>query len=234
MPATIPTSANRRSSILVMLRFEGHILGASFASGHRIVVGRWFDSPLGAFADVMRRSPEGSRTLLATTQAAADFIASHYSFDRVEVGTVSVRRTDRRIVVETDTLRLELELRPPGVGSALLGLQPKPLRTAPGWIRAQDVLFRPLLGPLLFGGGRTRVTGRTRAGVREWYAIHSYREARAAGMADGVDLGPVGASSPAGFGFSEFPEGASMVRVTSLFEAKDVPGAGGERHTRLG
>ena len=59
----------------------------------------------------------------------------------------------------------------------------------------------------------------TRDGSRERYAIHDYLEADAAASVDGRDLGPVAPCPPAGFGFSEFPDGAAIVRVTSIFEA---------------
>ena len=207
-----------------MLRFDGHIMGAAFASGHRIVAGRWFDSPFGGFADVMWRDAAGRRLLLASSPEAAGFIEDQYAFDEVRVGPVSIQRTGERIEISAGELRLGLRLHRRGLPSHLLGLQPARLRTLPGWIRAQDVLARPVLGPLLFGGGRTRLTGTTRAGVREWYAIHDFRRASASADAGARDLGPVGACSPAGFGFSEFPDGAAMVRVTSMFA-----GQGGEK-----
>jgi hypothetical protein len=47
------------------LRFSGAIAGAGSSSGVRLVVGRWLDSPLGAFADVMVQDAAGNRTLLA-------------------------------------------------------------------------------------------------------------------------------------------------------------------------
>ena len=64
---------------------------------------------------------------------------------------------------------------------------------------------------------QVRTRGTTRDGSREWYAIHDVVEADAAASVDGSDLGPVAPCPPAGFGFSEFPDGAAIVRVTSIF-----------------
>ena len=46
-------------------RFAGQIAGVGSSSGVRIVVGRWAESPLGTFADVMLAEPDGTRVLLA-------------------------------------------------------------------------------------------------------------------------------------------------------------------------
>ena len=49
-------------------RFSGRIAGVGSASGVRIVVGRWDDSPWGAFADVMVEDAAGHRVLLAPSE----------------------------------------------------------------------------------------------------------------------------------------------------------------------
>ena len=49
-------------------RFHGAIAGVGSTSGVRIVVGRWDESPLGTFADVMLAEPDGTRVLLAPTR----------------------------------------------------------------------------------------------------------------------------------------------------------------------
>jgi hypothetical protein len=71
----------------------------------------------------------------------------------------------------------------------------------------------------LFGpnAGSVHTRGVTRDGSSEWYAIHDFREGDATGSIDGLALGPVTPCPPAGFGFSEFPGGAAIVRVTSIF-----------------
>jgi len=58
------------------LIFDGRILGASFASGDRIVAGRWHASPFGPFADVMWCRPDGTRVLLAPSETVAAFVAA--------------------------------------------------------------------------------------------------------------------------------------------------------------
>ncbi|MFM7718291.1 MAG: hypothetical protein ACKO8G_02200, partial [Actinomycetota bacterium] len=82
----------------VLLRFDGWILGASFASGHTFVFGRWTDSPFGSFADLMRRDPDGTRTLVAPTAEVERFVDAHYRFDRTERAEVRVGREGDRLV----------------------------------------------------------------------------------------------------------------------------------------
>jgi hypothetical protein len=201
-----------------MERFDGHILGAAFTSGHRIVAGRWVDTPLGGFTDVMWRQPDGRRILMASSDAAAAFIDRHYTFDERHIVPVSIDRAGQRIELHAGPMDLTLDLLPPGLPSLLLRAQPTGLRRSPTWLSLADTLVRPILGPLLYGGGQTRIRGTTRAGTREWYAIHDFRRANARATIDGRAIGAVGACPPAHFGFSEFPDGAALVRVTSLFE----------------
>lgn len=73
-----------------------------------------------------------------------------------------------------------------------------------------------------FAAAGVRTTGETRAGAREWFAIHDFREADAAASIDGVDLGAPAPCAPSGFGFSEFPAGPALVRVTSIFEIEET------------
>jgi hypothetical protein len=200
-----------------MHRFVGHIMGAAFASGHRIVVGRWSASPLGGFSDVMWRRPDGTRLLIAPDEGVADFMVRHYSFDEVLVGSVAVERTRDRIDVRADDLELRFDLRPMGPMSLLLRIQPAAVATDPRWIQLIDSSLRPLIAPLLFSG-KTRLVGRTRAGAREWYAIRDLRRADASARVNDHDVGSTGDCPAAGFGFSEFPDPPALVRVTSLFD----------------
>ena len=80
------------ASVSERLVFDGRILGATFASGDRIVAGRWHASPFGPFADVMWCPPGAERILLAPTETIAGFIARHYPFDEVRVAPVGVER----------------------------------------------------------------------------------------------------------------------------------------------
>jgi hypothetical protein len=200
-------------------RFEGHILGAAFASGDRVVVGRWPVSPFGGVADVMWARPDGNRMLLAERSDLLDFVGDHYSFERMERTHVRVDLDGgRRVVVDAGRLRMSLELGPPGWPSALLRLRPRRLRELPSWIAVEDALLRPLLAPWI-GAAGVRTRGVTSAGVREWYAIHDLRPIVAAqAWVDGENLGPTVRAGRAGFGFSEFPERPVLVRVTALFE----------------
>lgn len=56
---------------MVRQRFGGAIAGLGCTGGVRIVVGRWTDSPLGVFADVMLAEPSGNRLLLAPSSEVA-------------------------------------------------------------------------------------------------------------------------------------------------------------------
>jgi len=193
-------------------------MGAAFRSGHRIVVGRWSESPLGGFCDVMWRQPDGRRVLLAPTEAVRDFVGGHYRFEDSHVVPVSVTRNADFIEIRAGELALDLTLRPPGAASLLLALQPTRLAIDPRWISLVDAILRPLLAPRLVRGANTHLSGTTRIGAREWYGIGDYRKADATAAVSQGDLGPVGACPSAGFGFSEFPDGAALVRVTALFD----------------
>jgi hypothetical protein len=201
------------------LLFDGRILGASFASGDRFVVGRWHATPLGPFADVMWRRPDGARILLAPSTTVADFISRHYPFDERRLGALRVERDGAAVVVDAGPIGMRLTPLRPGLASYLLRLRPRAVRTRLAWIAVEDTILRPVVGPL-FGpnAAAIRTRGVTRDGSREWYAIHDFVEADGAASIDGRDLGPVASCPPAGFGFSEFPDGAAIVRVTSIFE----------------
>lgn len=201
-----------------LLRFDGWIFGAAFASGDRFVVGRWPRSPLGSFADVMWARPDGSRVLVADSEPVLRFVGDQYSFDELRPGDVQVDVSPTTIFVLAPPIRMELELDPPGPMSRLLALRPRSLRTIRSWIAFEDLVLRPLVAPLIGGGEGIRARGRTRTGAREWYAIHAYRTARARASIDGVDLGSTVPARAAGFGFSEFPPHPAAVRVTSLIE----------------
>jgi hypothetical protein len=202
---------------MAVTTFEGHIMGASFATGDRLVAGRWFRSPFGAFADVMWCRPDGRRVLLAPDERVRDFVAGHYAFDELTLGDVRVERTsDGAIEATAGPVRLRLRLRRPGAASTLLAIRPRSLRTWRPWIALEDRVLRPMVQPLFDATG-VRTTGVTLAGAREWYAIHDLREADAEAWIDGVDLRAPSACPPAGFGFSEFPQRPAIVRVTSMF-----------------
>ena len=204
---------------MAVTTFDGHIMGASFASGDRIVAGRWFRSPFGAFADVMWCRPDGRRVLLAPDERVRDFVAGHYAFDELAIEDVRVERTgDGAIEAIAGPVRLDPACATrAGLASTLLAMRPRRLRTWRPWIAVEDRVLRPLVQPLFAAVRGVRTTGVTFAGAREWYAIHDLREADAEASIDGVDLGAPAACPPAGFGFSEFPAQPAIVRVTSMF-----------------
>ena len=73
--------------------FDGEICGFGTTSGHRVVIGRWSESPFGSFADVMHEAPDGTRTLLAPNARVAEFVQGTYVFDRVEIVEIVTRRS---------------------------------------------------------------------------------------------------------------------------------------------
>ena len=185
---------------------DGTITHAGFSSGHRFVVGRWFDSPIGPMVDVMWARPDGTRVLLVDRPDAARFITAVYDFDVVEVVALSCVAGDDTMTVTAGEVRL----------SVWAGRRwPIPLAGA-----RRRVVFRPLerlvaritLGVSTFGESPT--------GVYEWYRADAYRRLVAARASlSGADLGrlvPFGA--PARFGFSEPPRSPAVVRVRPRLE----------------
>ena len=195
-------------------RFAGAIAGVGSTSGVRIVVGRWRDSPMGGFADVMLAQPDGTRVLLAPDEEVAEFVSTTYAFDRVETGPVRVTVEDGAWTVSAPGLEVTFRLgRRPFLGR-LLRLVPRRLATAPGWARLTDPVARVVLR-----GVRTRGTaGNDR---REYYGatdLHGITDLR--GTWQGADLGSLSPVSPEPrFGFGSTPERPS---VTALVTTIDI------------
>ena len=127
------------------MEFDGHIIGASFASGDRIVAGRWLRSPFGAFADVMWCRPDGWRVLLAPSEPVRDFLTRHYAFDESRIESARVERCDDgTIEIAAGPLRVSLQSR--GALARVLAARARPrrLRTSTRWIDLEDRLLRPL------------------------------------------------------------------------------------------
>ena len=196
-------------------RFTGQIAGVGSTSGVRVVVGRWAESPLGAFTDVMLAEPDGTRVLLAPSQAVADLVATTYHFDRVEVGPVSASDQGPRWRVRAPGLEASFEVGGRSWLGRLLRLVPRRIATAPAWAIVTDPFAR-----ILLRGVRTRGTAGN--GRREYYgATDLHRLANLAGSWRGVDLGALAAVAPEpGFGFGSTPEQPS---VTSLVTTIDLP-----------
>lgn len=199
-------------------RFTGRIVGVGSTSGVRIVVGRWDDSPWGAFADVMVEDASGHRVLLAPSERVREFVAATYSFDEEVIEPVSVIDTADGWQVTTPSLSVRLVVggRTP-LGRAL-GLVPSRIATSPAWCSAIDPAAR-----VVMSGVRTR--GTASGDRREWYGATSVSAVTAVeGEWRGADLGylaPV--DPPCHFGFSSTPKRPSVTDVVTTIERPRVP-----------
>jgi hypothetical protein len=196
-----PATSAEVGDIWVM---AGVIASAGFASGDRVVVGHWRQSPVGPFTDVMWATPDGLRVLYTPTDRVQRFVTSVYTFDRSEVVAVRAEGDGRDLRVEVADRRLWLRARR-GV--------PLPMRR-PRWFTrwVEGPVARAVMGVHTYGVSPT--------GVREWYQADVWRPVRAAGASvAGRDLGHWGRVEPAtGFGFSEPPRRASMVELHTCLQ----------------
>jgi hypothetical protein len=197
----------------VRLVFTGHIAGAGSASGLRFVIGAWAQSPFGAFTDVMLQTADDERVLLAPDAAVAEFVASTYQFDRVDVGDVTSRLGPHALTVTADGFDARIEIGGPARIDRLLRLVPRRLSAAPRWLRAIDpVAARVVPGVHTYGtagNGRVEYYGVRRS--RRITAIDGhYRGAPFGGLAP---LRP-----PVSFGFSSAPASPQIVSVTTTID----------------
>jgi len=195
-------------------RFRGQIAGVGSSSGTRVVVGRWTDTPLGAFADAMVETAAGHRVLLAPRQEVADFIAATYSFDEVRLEPFAVEVDAAGWEVRSPSLDLEVGVgRRTALGSALR-LVPRRLAESPTWCALTDPVARTLLR-----GVRTR--GTAGGDRREWYgATDARRVTSLSGTFDGVDLGGLhDVDPPCRFGFSSTPRTPAVTAVVTTVDA---------------
>jgi len=194
-------------------RFTGHIAGVGSTSGVRVVVGRWDDSPWGAFADLMVEDAAGHRVLVAPDERTRDFVAATYTFDEHVVEPVTVTDSAGGWRVVSDSLTLDLGIGGATVLGRLIEVVPTRLATAPAWCALTDPVARVVLR-----GVRTRGTaGRDR---REWYGATSVRAATAvSGSWRGADLGTIApVDPPCRFGFSSTPRRPSVTGVVTTVE----------------
>ena len=194
-------------------RFAGQIAGLGTSGGTRVVIGRWPQSPLGSFADVMVERPDGHRVLLAPTQQVADFVAATYTFDEVRLTPVTVEATADRWRLEAGPLTLTLGLgRRTTLGWLLHGI-PSPVATAPWFAGAVDPVARVVLR-----GVRTR--GSAGGGRREWYGATDVHGVDAlTGAFDGAELGALApVDPPPCFGFSSTPARPCVTTVVTTVE----------------
>ncbi len=191
-------------------RFHGHIAGIGTASGTRLVVGAWAESPYGPFTDVMIETGDGVRMLLAPSPAIADYVTATYTFDTVRVEPVMVTRGGPRWGVETPSLRMTFTVgRRASLGFVLRAV-PGPVAQTPLWARAVAPVAR-----LVMPGVRT--VGSARDGRIEYYgAIDLHRITAATATLDGADLGTLSdVDPPCRFGFSSTPRRPSLTRVVT-------------------
>ena len=194
-------------------RFTGRIAGVGSTSGVRLVVGRWDDSPWGAFADVMVEDADGHRVLLAPSERVRDFVTATYSFDEHVVEPVTVADTADGWQVSTPSLSLRIATGGRTPLGALLGAVPSRLATAPAWCSVVDPVARVVLR-----GVRTRGTaGNDR---REWYGATSVVAVTAmSGRWRDVELGALApVEPPCRFGFSSTPARPSVTSVVTTIE----------------
>jgi hypothetical protein len=208
-------------------RFRGRIAGVGSASGVRVVVGWWTESPFGRFADAMVERSDGHRVLLAPSDQVAELVSTTYTFDEVRIEPVDVdtvvaarsagsagsggpARAVERWQVRAGSLCLDLEIGRRTPLGRLLHLVPRPVAESPTFATLADPVARVALR-----GVRTR--GTARAGRREYYGARDVRAVIALdGTFDGTPLGPLApVDPPCRFGFSSTPRRPSVTTVTT-------------------
>lgn len=195
-------------------RFEGEIAGFGCAGGPRFVIGRWWDSPLGSFTDVMVEDLGGRRTLLAPDARVADFVATTYTFDEVVTGPVQGRAEPGHRWVSAPGLAVTFSLgRRPPLGW-LLAAQPRRLARSTRWVGLLDPIASVVLD-----GVRTR--GAARDGRREFYGAYDLRRIAAVeGRWRGRPLGGVvPVDPPVRFGFGSTPRQPTVTRLVTTVVA---------------
>ena len=194
-------------------RFDGEIFGFGTQSGHRIVVGRWWSTPFGAFSDVMLEDPEGLRRLIAPTADVATFIADTYFFDEVVTTAVEVRAEGHQRVVCAGGLDVNVGIGARDSIGVLLRLVPRRLRLSRLWATMIDPVARRALAGV-------RVHGSARGGRREWYGAHDvHRLAWVTATWNGAGLGGMSdVVPPVRFGFGSVPRRPSLVQVTTTVD----------------
>ena len=195
------------------LTFTGHIAGFGTAASVRLVIGCWAQSPFGSFTDVMVQTADDERILLAPSAEVADFVASTYRFDRVELGPVTAQLSADRLVVAAVDLDVRVTIGGPAPLDRLLRLVPARLAVAPWWLAAID----PIAARIVPG---VHTAGSAGNGRREYYGVRrSRRVVGVSGSFSGRDLGEVAPLlPPVGFGFSSAPPAPQIVSVTTTID----------------
>ena len=179
----------------------GTISSTGTEAGHRFVIGAWARSPLGPMHDVMWVRPDGTRVLLAPTEAVADFVTAIYTFDEVRVTPITLGAVEQHSTVHVDDPALDLRLE----GGRL---RPIPL-PRPRWVT------RRIEGPIAARLMGVTTYGTSARGAVEWYQTRGWRWVNAGVVTlEGHDLGaPAPLDRPLRVGFSEPPRRPSIVKV---------------------
>lgn len=183
---------------------HGIIGAAGFASGDRVVIGHWHDSPIGVFSDIMWAEPDGWRTLFVTDERSKTFITAVYEFDSVIVAPAL------RVRYSIDTDHPLLEAAWPGAQLEFSVGKAVPFPPRPSWVT------RRIEAPIARKSMQVETYGMSPTGVYEWYRANALRKITGGwGVVAGRDLGAVGAPTDAtGFGFSEPPPFASVTEIS--------------------
>jgi hypothetical protein len=190
-------------------RFVGEICGFGTTSGTRLVIGRWTDSPLGVFTDVMVERPDGRRLLIAPSDAVAAYVAGVYTFDETRVAGIRSSRTADRLAVSADGVAIDVAVGRRDPLGWLLRAVPRPIATSPRWARLVDPAARVTLR-----GVRTRA--RTPSADEFYAATDRHRLVGVTARLLGEDLGPMTDVVPAvRFGGSSAPRRPSIVALTT-------------------
>ncbi len=190
------------------MRFEGRVVGVGSSSGVRVVVGTWDRSPFGPFTNVMVQQVDGLRTLLAPSEAVAEWITGTYVLDEVVVGRVELVSDGPRRRVRAPGLDLTFTVGARTRLGRVLHLVPRRVATAPLWLTLINPVARAVLA-----GVQTR--GAARNGRTEFYGAYDLRRVVAAeGRWRGLPLGELTrVEPPVTFGFASTP---AQPAVTSL------------------
>lgn len=203
-------------------RFVGEIAGVGTASGTRIVIGRWADSPFGAFVDVMIERGDGHRLLLAPSIDIAGYVGATYVFDEVRVGPVTLDETADGWDVHHADLSVSVTIGRRTPLGWLLRAVPRRLAISTGWASLLDPIVRRMLR-----GVRTR--GSAAGGRVEWYGATDVR--RISAVHGRLFDGPLGAlrdvDPPCRFGFSSTPRRPSVTSVVTTIELRAGATEGG-------
>lgn len=188
--------------------FHGRITSSGFESGDSLVIGDWFESPLGAFTNIMWSKPDGRRVLLSPSPKHADFVSSLYEFDEVLVTDIIVKRKRKIVSIVTDQLHVSMSW-----GASLSLPIPRPL-----WFISTIENF---FGKTIFGSS---TYGIARDGSREWYSIRGIsRVVHAEARTPDSDFGKIGKTSfPEPFGFSSPPSIPTSITVNSHIDREKI------------